>query len=55
MLRRALGRVAPDSAYVARQGRCVVRDGRVEVSLDATGAIWVGGACVTTVRGTLEA
>lgn len=54
-LRRALGRVAPGSGYVAYQGRCVGRDGRVELSLDAAGAVWVGGACVTTVRGTLEA
>lgn len=55
VLRRALGRVTAGSAYIARQGRCVGRDGRVELSLDAAGAIWVGGACVTTVRGTLEA
>lgn len=55
VLRRALGRIVPGSAYVARQGSCVGRDGRVELSLDAAAAIWVGGACVTTVRGTLEA
>jgi len=55
VLRRALGRLTPGSAYVARQGRCVGRDGRVELSLDAAAAIWVGGACVTTVRGPLEA
>jgi PhzF family phenazine biosynthesis protein len=55
VLRRALGRVAPGTGYIAHQGRCVGRDGRVELSLDAAGAVWVGGACVTTVRGTLEA
>jgi PhzF family phenazine biosynthesis protein len=55
VLRRALGRIAPGSGYIARQGRCVGRDGCVELSLDAAAAIWVGGACVTTVRGTLEA
>jgi PhzF family phenazine biosynthesis protein len=55
VLRRALGRIAPGAAYVARQGRCVGRDGRVELSLDAAAAVWVGGACVTTVRGTIEA
>lgn len=55
VLCRAIGRVGPGSAYIARQGRCVGRDGRVELSLDAAAAIWVGGTCVTTVRGTLEA
>lgn len=54
VLRRALGRLEPGAAYVARQGRCVGRDGRIGLSLDATGGIWVGGACVTTVRGTIE-
>jgi PhzF family phenazine biosynthesis protein len=53
-LRRELGRILPGAAYIARQGRCVGRDGRIGLSLDAAGAIWVGGACVTTVRGTIE-
>lgn len=39
--------------YVAAQGRCVDRDGRVHVSVDATGTIRIGGACVTCVQGTL--
>lgn len=55
VMRRALGRVSPGSSYLARQGRCVGRDGRIELSLDAAGTIWVGGACVTTVQGTIEA
>jgi PhzF family phenazine biosynthesis protein len=55
VLRRELGRIMPGAAYIARQGRCVGRDGRIELSLDAAAAVWVGGACVTTVRGTLEA
>lgn len=55
VLRRSLGRMAPGDAYIARQGRCVGRDGRIEIALDAAGDIWVGGACVTTVEGTIEA
>jgi PhzF family phenazine biosynthesis protein len=40
-------------SYVARQGGCIGRDGRVEVKLEG-GAIWVGGQAVTCVEGTLE-
>lgn len=40
-------------SYVARQGRCIGRDGRVEVRFE-DGAIWVGGQAVTCVEGTLE-
>jgi len=39
--------------YVASQGRCVGRDGRVKVSVDANGKILIGGSCVTCVEGTL--
>ncbi|TKC87679.1 PhzF family phenazine biosynthesis protein [Trinickia terrae] len=39
--------------YVAAQGRCVGRDGRVKVSVDASGKVRVGGACVTCVEGSL--
>jgi PhzF family phenazine biosynthesis protein len=39
--------------YVAAQGRCVGRDGRVMVSVDANGNVRVGGACVTSVEGSL--
>ena len=55
VMRRALGRVSPGGSYLAQQGRCVGRDGRIEIALDAAGDIWVGGACVTTVQGTIEA
>lgn len=55
VMRRALGRVSPGGSYLAQQGRCVGRDGRIEVVLDAAGDIWIGGACVTTVQGTIEA
>ena len=49
-----LGTVPTGGRYVARQGQCVGRDGRVTLEIDATGTIWVGGACVTTVVGTLR-
>jgi len=39
--------------YVAAQGQCVGRDGRVEVNVDAHGNVRIGGACVTCVDGQL--
>jgi PhzF family phenazine biosynthesis protein len=39
--------------YVAAQGRCVGRDGRVRVSVDANGTVSVGGSCVVSVEGSL--
>jgi PhzF family phenazine biosynthesis protein len=39
--------------YMAAQGRCVGRDGRVKISVDANGTVSVGGACVTSVDGSL--
>jgi PhzF family phenazine biosynthesis protein len=46
---RLLGR----SSYVASQGRCMDRDGRVEVRFADDGTIWLGGHAVTCVEGTL--
>jgi PhzF family phenazine biosynthesis protein len=40
--------------YVARQGTALDRSGRVHVSMDADGQIWVGGGTVTCVSGTVE-
>jgi PhzF family phenazine biosynthesis protein len=37
--------------YVARQGTALARDGRVHVSQDADGSVWVGGGTVTCVSG----
>jgi PhzF family phenazine biosynthesis protein len=37
--------------YVARQGTALGRAGRVHVSRDADGAIWVGGGTVTCIEG----
>ena len=44
--------VAPTS-YVAAQGKCLRREGRVHIdSID--GQVWVGGASVTCIRGELD-
>jgi PhzF family phenazine biosynthesis protein len=40
-------------SYVTRQGTALGRDGRVQVSTDADGRIWVGGACTTLIGGSL--
>ncbi|MGX7874638.1 PhzF family phenazine biosynthesis protein [Mesorhizobium sp. ORM6] len=48
------GLLSPEGKnYVATQGRCVGRDGRVKVSVDASGNVRIGGACVTCVDGSL--
>jgi PhzF family phenazine biosynthesis protein len=47
------GRLA--APYVASQGTAIGRRGRVHVSADESGAIWVGGGTVTRVSGTVEA
>jgi PhzF family phenazine biosynthesis protein len=39
--------------YVARQGTALGRTGRVHVSVDEAGAVWVAGATRTLVRGSL--
>lgn len=39
--------------YLATQGRCVGRNGRIAVNVDAAGGIRIGGACVTCVDGSL--
>ena len=41
-------------SYVARQGRCLGRDGEVMVRFD-DGAIWLGGHAVTCIEGSLRA
>lgn len=43
-----------ENSYMARQGRCVGRDGRVEVRFDEDGTTWVGGSAVTCIEGALE-
>jgi PhzF family phenazine biosynthesis protein len=41
-------------SYVARQGRCIGRDGFVEIRFDEDGTTWVGGRSVTCIEGTIE-
>jgi PhzF family phenazine biosynthesis protein len=55
VFRRAHGLLPADgTSYIATQGRCVGRDGRVFVTVDAEGEVGVGGACVTCVDGSLS-
>lgn len=55
VFRRERGLVAAAGAsYTAAQGRCVGRDGRIEVEFDAEGRIILGGSCITSVDGTLR-
>ena len=39
--------------YVAAQGQCMGRAGRVHVERDAEGQVWIGGASVTCIDGTV--
>jgi len=39
--------------YLATQGRCVGRDGRIAVNFDSKGGIRVGGSCVTCIDGSM--
>ena len=40
-------------SYIACQGRCVGRDGRVAIEFDAD-TIWLGGHSVTCIEGSLK-
>jgi PhzF family phenazine biosynthesis protein len=40
--------------YLARQGTAIGRNGEVQITVGADGSVWVGGAVVTCVRGTVE-
>jgi PhzF family phenazine biosynthesis protein len=46
------GRVA--APYVASQGTALGRRGRVHISLDDDGQVWVGGGTITCITGTAE-
>ena len=46
------GRAA--APYVARQGTALGRAGRIHISRDDAGAIWVGGGTVTCIDGQVE-
>jgi PhzF family phenazine biosynthesis protein len=49
-----LGTGRATAPYVARQGTVLGRAGRVHVSTDAEGAVWVGGGTVTCISGHLD-
>ncbi|WP_219214245.1 PhzF family phenazine biosynthesis protein [Variovorax boronicumulans] len=40
--------------YIAGQGQCLGRDGRVHIARDAEGVVWVGGDVVTCIAGQVE-
>ena len=42
------------SDYIAAQGQCLQRAGRVRLRRDAQGQLWVGGDTVTCVEGTVQ-
>ena len=44
--------LAPER-YVAAQGTVLQREGRVHIERDEHGRIWVGGASVTCIEGTV--
>ena len=39
--------------YVATQGRCVGRNGRITVNVDSKGGVFIGGSCVTSIDGSM--
>jgi PhzF family phenazine biosynthesis protein len=49
-----LGTGRAQAPYVARQGTAIGRSGRVHISTDAAGAVWVGGGAITCISGTVE-
>ncbi len=49
-----LGNGRATAPYVARQGTALGRAGRVHVSRDDDGAIWIGGGTVTCIEGQVE-
>lgn len=40
--------------YIAGQGQCMGRDGRVHIERDADGQVWVGGDAVTCIEGSVH-
>jgi predicted PhzF superfamily epimerase YddE/YHI9 len=42
------------TTYVAAQGTALGRRGRVHVSRDEAGVVWVGGAARTVITGSVE-
>ena len=46
-------RILSKSDYVASQGQCLGRNGRVEVKYEEDGIIWLGGRAVTCIDGSI--
>jgi predicted PhzF superfamily epimerase YddE/YHI9 len=44
---------AAPSAYRVSQGAPVGRAGTVEITAEADGTVWVGGASISRIRGTI--
>ena len=40
--------------YLAAQGTCLGRAGQVHIERDGAGQVWVGGASVTCIEGTVQ-
>lgn len=53
IFRRLSGELKLGEQYTASQGQCVGRRGQVEIQVGLEGDVWVGGACVTTLSGSL--
>jgi PhzF family phenazine biosynthesis protein len=49
-----LGAGRARAPYIAGQGTVLGRSGRVHVSTDSDGAIWIGGGTVACIEGTVE-
>jgi predicted PhzF superfamily epimerase YddE/YHI9 len=49
-----LGTGRLQAPYVASQGTVLGRRGRVRISQDENGQVWVGGSVVTCISGTVE-
>lgn len=49
-----LGNGRLTAPYVARQGTAIDRAGRIEISADDAGTIWVGGRAETVIDGSVE-
>jgi PhzF family phenazine biosynthesis protein len=49
-----LGSGRAQAPYIASQGAVLGRSGRVHISADAEGAVWVGGGTTTCITGTVE-
>ena len=45
---------SPPGSLVARQGTALGRSGRVHITQDPDGTVWVGGGTVTCIRGEVD-